>query len=89
MLDQFGPHPAEVELTLDQDRIIIAPYRYATSEEAGASAKRMIAKHRRYDPFRAWRLVTEAKRDEFFLEVVHDPVDWPTRSRRDGCWLFQ
>jgi len=38
---------AEVELTLEQDRIIVAPHRSATNEEARASAKRMIAKHRR------------------------------------------
>jgi antitoxin component of MazEF toxin-antitoxin module len=38
---------AEVELTLEQDRIIVAPHRYATSGEAVASAKRMMTKHRR------------------------------------------
>jgi antitoxin component of MazEF toxin-antitoxin module len=40
-LGEFG----EVELTLEKDRIIVAPHRYATETEARGAAKRMIAKH--------------------------------------------
>jgi antitoxin component of MazEF toxin-antitoxin module len=46
-LDQLGlDEQAEVELTLEKNRIIVAPHRYATDTEAKASAKRMMAKHR-------------------------------------------
>lgn len=47
-LDQMdlGEH-GEVELTLEQDRIVIAPHRYATDSEALRSAKRMMQKHRK------------------------------------------
>ena len=38
---------AEVELTLENDRIIVTPHRYATDAEFKASAKRMMAKHRK------------------------------------------
>jgi antitoxin component of MazEF toxin-antitoxin module len=37
----------EVELTLEENRIIIAPHRYATDAEVRAAAKRMKAKHRK------------------------------------------
>lgn len=45
-LDQMdlGEH-AEVELTIEQDRIIVAPHRYATDAEVKGSAKRMMIKH--------------------------------------------
>jgi antitoxin component of MazEF toxin-antitoxin module len=47
-LDQLGiGDDAEVELTLEQDRIIVAPHRYATDAEFKASAKRMMTKHRK------------------------------------------
>jgi antitoxin component of MazEF toxin-antitoxin module len=38
---------AEVELTLEKDRIIVAPHRYATDAEVKGSAKRMMTKHRK------------------------------------------
>jgi antitoxin component of MazEF toxin-antitoxin module len=47
-LDQLDlSEHAEVELTLEQDRIIVAPHRYATDAEVKASAKRMMTKHRK------------------------------------------
>lgn len=47
-LDQLdlGEH-GEVELTLEQDRIVISPHRYATPDEFKASANRIIKKHRK------------------------------------------
>jgi antitoxin component of MazEF toxin-antitoxin module len=47
-LDQLdlGEH-GEVELTLEQDRIVIAPHRYATNDEFQVSARRMLKKHRK------------------------------------------
>lgn len=36
----------EVELTLERDRIVIAPHRYATREEVRAATKRTMKKHR-------------------------------------------
>ena len=38
---------AEVELTLEAERIIVAPHRYATDVEVRASATRIMKKHRR------------------------------------------
>ena len=48
-LDQLGltdPN-AEVEVELEQERIVITAHRYATDAEFRASAKRMSAKHKR------------------------------------------
>jgi antitoxin component of MazEF toxin-antitoxin module len=41
------PETDEVELTLTDAGVLISPHRYATADEARASMKRMIAKHRR------------------------------------------
>jgi antitoxin component of MazEF toxin-antitoxin module len=38
---------AEVEIALEQDRIIVTPHRYASDAEFRASAKRMSTKHRK------------------------------------------
>jgi len=38
---------AEVEISLEGDRIVIEPHRYATKDEARASARRMMTKHRK------------------------------------------
>jgi antitoxin component of MazEF toxin-antitoxin module len=47
-LDQLDlSEHAEVELTLEQDHIIIAPHRYATDAEARAAGKRAMTKHRK------------------------------------------
>ena len=47
-LDQLDlSEHGEVELTLERDRIIVAPHRDATDGEAIASAKRMMTKHRK------------------------------------------
>lgn len=35
----------EVELSLENDRIIVAPHRYATNAEAKAALKRVMSKH--------------------------------------------
>jgi antitoxin component of MazEF toxin-antitoxin module len=40
------PETDEVELTLTAEGVLIAPHRYATREEARASRRRMIDKHR-------------------------------------------
>lgn len=37
----------EVEVSLEHDRIIVAPHRYATDGEARAAGKRVMAKHRK------------------------------------------
>jgi antitoxin component of MazEF toxin-antitoxin module len=41
------PDTDEVELTLIDRGVLITPHRYASSDEADASRKRMVAKHRR------------------------------------------
>jgi antitoxin component of MazEF toxin-antitoxin module len=41
------PDTDEVELTLIDQGVLITPHRYAMSDEADASRKRMVAKHRR------------------------------------------
>jgi antitoxin component of MazEF toxin-antitoxin module len=47
-LDQLDlSEHGEVELTLEKDRIIVAPHRYATTAEVKESAKRMMGKHRK------------------------------------------
>jgi antitoxin component of MazEF toxin-antitoxin module len=47
-LDQLGlDEQAEVELSLEQDRIVVVPHRYATEPEFRAAAKRVLTKHRR------------------------------------------
>ncbi len=47
-LDQLNlSEHGEVELTLDKDRIIVSPHRYATDAEVRESAKRMMTKHRK------------------------------------------
>jgi antitoxin component of MazEF toxin-antitoxin module len=38
---------AEVEITLEQNRIVVTPHRYATDAEFRASAKRVATKHRK------------------------------------------
>jgi antitoxin component of MazEF toxin-antitoxin module len=45
-LDQLDlGETGEVELTLEQNRIVIAPHRYAADAEFKQSAKRMLKKH--------------------------------------------
>ena len=45
-LDQLDlSEHGEVELTLEKDRIIVAPHRYATDAEVKGSARRMMVKH--------------------------------------------
>jgi antitoxin component of MazEF toxin-antitoxin module len=48
-LDQLALNDpqAEVELTVEADRIILTPHRYATDEKVAAAAKRMMAKHKK------------------------------------------
>jgi antitoxin component of MazEF toxin-antitoxin module len=42
----LGPE-SEVEVSLERNAIVIRPHRYATDEEAEASAVRMFKKHRK------------------------------------------
>ena len=47
-LDQFDlTDNAEVELTLEADRIIVVVHHYASDAEVKTSAKRMMRKHRK------------------------------------------
>jgi antitoxin component of MazEF toxin-antitoxin module len=47
-LEQLALHDpdAEVEVSLEKDRIIVAPHRYATEAEFQASARRVFKKRR-------------------------------------------